>query len=27
VKFKVGRLLKERVENLTQPTRDGSPSA
>src|SRR3954466_12931955 len=24
VKFKVGRLLKERVENLTQPTRDGS---
>jgi integration host factor subunit beta len=27
VKFKVGRLLKERVENLTQPTRDGSPTA
>jgi integration host factor subunit beta len=27
VKFKVGRLLKERVENLTQPTRDGTPSA
>src|SRR3954468_19507018 len=26
VKFKVGRLLKERVESLTQPTRDGSPA-